>query len=105
MLKLLAIFAALMMLVTPGEAAPKKALIIDGQNNHAWQDTTPVLKSLLEQTKLFTVDVATSPAKGADMSGFKPDFAAYDVVVLNYNGDPWAAATKEVFEKYVSGGG
>ena len=105
MFKHIATFAAGLLLLVPGQAAPKKALIVDGQNNHAWKDTTPVLKRLLEETKLFTVDVATSPAKGADMSGFKPDFAAYSVVVLNYNGDPWAAETKEAFEKYVRGGG
>ncbi len=87
-------------------AAPRmKALIVDGQNNHNWQQTTPVLKKLLEETKLFQVEVATSPAKGADMSGFKPNFAAYRVVISNYNGDPWAAATKEAFEKFVREGG
>jgi uncharacterized protein len=105
MLKQIAVFAAGLLLALPGQAAPKKALIVDGQNNHAWKETTPVLKRLLEETKLFTVDVATSPAKGADMSGFKPDFAGYSVVVLNYNGDPWAADTKAAFEKYVRGGG
>ena len=105
MLKHIAAFAAGLLLAMPGQAAPKKALLVDGQNNHAWKETTPVLKKLLEETKLFTVDVATSPAKGADMSGFKPDFAAYDVVVLNYNGDSWAAATNEAFEKYVRAGG
>src|SRR5438445_12677975 len=79
-------------------AAPKmKVLIVDGQNNHKWQETTPVLKRLLEETKLFEVDVATSPAQGQDMSGFKPNFAAYQVVVSNYNGDPWTPATKEAF--------
>ena len=87
-------------------AAPKyKALIIDGQNNHAWRETTPLLRSALESSGLFTVDVATSPAADSDLSGFKPDFAAYDVVVSNYNGGPWAPATKAAFEKYVSGGG
>src|SRR5205085_6669109 len=70
-----------------------------------WKETTPVLKKLLEETKLFAVDVATSPEKGMDMGAFKPDFAAYDIIVLNYNGDPWATATKEAFEKYVRGGG
>ena len=60
-------------------AAPIKALIVDGQNNpsHNWKETTPILKKLLEETGLFTVDVATSPDKGQDMSGFQPDFAAY----------------------------
>jgi type 1 glutamine amidotransferase len=38
-----------------------KALIVDGQNNHAWQSTTPVLKWVLEQSGRFTVDIATAP--------------------------------------------
>ncbi|MCR4410816.1 MAG: hypothetical protein NUV77_00150, partial [Thermoguttaceae bacterium] len=49
-------------------AAPYKALIVDGQNGHNWKETTPVLKKLLEETKLFSVDVATSPPRKADMS-------------------------------------
>jgi uncharacterized protein len=40
---------------------PIKVLIVDGQNNHNWRGTTPVLKAALEETKLFTVDVATAP--------------------------------------------
>lgn len=95
-----------LLLVSTIFGAPKmKLLIVDGQNNHKWQETTPVLKRLLEETKLFDVDVATSPAHGQDMTGFKPNFAAYQVVVSNYNGDPWAPATKEAFEKFVASGG
>ncbi len=86
-------------------AAPQKALIVDGQNGHDWKGTTPVLKKLLEETGLFTVDVATSPAKGQDMSGFKPDFAAYNLVVMNYQGDPWPEATKKALVDFVHGGG
>ncbi len=86
-------------------AAPMQALIVDGQNNHNWQETTPILKEQLEETGLFEVDVVTSPPKGGDMSEFKPDFAAYDVVVSNYNGDPWPEATKQALVDYVSGGG
>ena len=88
-----------------GSAAAVKVLIVDGQNNHAWRETTPVLKKILEDSGRFTVAVATSPPHGADMSGFRPDFAAYDVVVSNYNGDPWPAETKAAFEKYIRGGG
>ncbi len=88
-----------------GAAGARKALIIDGQNNHAWRETTPVLKRILEETGLFQVSVATTPPKGGDMSVFKPDFAAYDVIVLNYNGDSWAADTKAAFDKYVREGG
>ena len=86
-------------------AAPLKVLLIDGQNNHAWQQTTPELKKILEENGLATVEIATSPAKGQDLSGFKPDFAAYQVVVSNYNGALWAPETQDAFEKYVNGGG
>ena len=86
-------------------AAPMKALIVDGQNAHNWKETTPILKKLLEETGLFTVDVATSPAKGQDMSGFRPDFAAYKLVVLNYQGDDWPEATQKAFVDYVANGG
>ena len=88
-----------------GQAAPLKALIVDGQNNHAWQTTTPVLKKLLQESGLFTVEVATSPAKDGDMSGFRPDFAAYSVVILNYNGDSWSNGAKQNFETYMRNGG
>ncbi len=86
-------------------AEPMKALIVDGQNNHDWKGTTPVLKKILEQTGLFAVDVATTPSAGKDMSGFKPDFAAYKVVVMNYTGDAWPKETQAALEKYVSSGG
>ena len=86
-------------------APPLRALIVDGQNNHNWKETTPILKRLLEETGLFKVDVATSPGRGQDMSGFKPEFAAYDVVLSNYNGADWPETTRKALEEYVSGGG
>lgn len=102
----LASFALLVALPMVSAAEAKlKALIVDGQNNHNWQATTPVLRQHLEDSGRFTVDVATSPPKGQDLSGFEPNFAAYDVVVLNYNGEPWSAAAKAAFEKYVRDGG
>ena len=95
-----------MLMASLAFSAPSvKVLIVDGQNNHQWQQTTPVLKKLLEDTGLFQVDVATAPPKGGDQTKFKPDFAAYKVVVSNYNGEPWAPETKAAFEKYVAGGG
>jgi uncharacterized protein len=98
-------FGLLVAMAAAAVAAPLKALIVDGQNNHKWQETTPVLKRLLEETSLFSADVATTPAKGQDMSGFKPDFAAYNVVVMNYTGDDWPEAAKKALEQYVAGGG
>ena len=48
-------------------AAPNRlsVLIIDGQNNHAWATTTPLLKRILEDTGRFTVDVSTTPPSKA----------------------------------------
>jgi uncharacterized protein len=90
----------------PTDAGEKlRALIVDGQNNHEWKTTTPLLKRALESSRRFTVDVATSPPAGKDMSGFRPRFADYDVVVSNYNGDRWPKETEADFEKYVAGGG
>lgn len=86
-------------------APPLKALIVDGQNNHAWKETTPVLKRLLEESGRFTVDVATAPAKGQNMTEFQPDFSKYAVVVSNYNGEPWSSQTQAAFEKYIRDGG
>jgi uncharacterized protein len=86
-------------------AAPIKVLIVDGQNNHDWKGTTPWLKKQLEDTGKFTVDTATTPPAKGDMSQFKPDFYKYDVVVSNYNGDPWSDATKAAFETFMKNGG
>ncbi len=85
--------------------SPIKALIVDGQNNHDWKKTTPILKAALESSGLFVVDVATSPGNGKKLDDFKPDFANYGVVVSNYNGEDWPAATRKAFEVYVKGGG
>lgn len=97
--------AALILAQAALAAPPIPALIVDGQNNHHWQETTPVLKHLLEETGLFDVAVATTPPQGADMSPFHPDFSKYRVVVLNYNGEPWAKPAQAAFDAYVRGGG
>jgi len=87
------------------EAASMKVLIIDGQNNHDWKTTTPLFKQILEETGLFTVDVATSPPAKGDMKTFNPNFSAYRVIVSNYNGEPWSKETEEALVAYVRGGG
>jgi len=100
-------FSVLLLLIAAGllPGQPIRALIIDGQNNHDWKSTTPVLKRQLEETGRFAVDVVTTPPKGSDMSGFQPDFSKYGVIVSNYNGDPWPAEVNAAFEKFVRQGG
>lgn len=93
--------------ISAGAADEKiKVLVIDGQNNHNWQQTTPVLKKILEDTGKFAVDVATSPAKGKkeEMAKFRPELAKYQVVVSNYNGEPWGKDLNDDFEKLLKDG-
>lgn len=105
MLRSLVYSGALLSCVCCGAAEPSlKALIVDGQNNHDWKATTPLLKKHLEASRLFAVDVATSPPDG-DLSGFEPNFAGYDVIVSNYNGASWSQQTQRSFEKYMREGG
>jgi type 1 glutamine amidotransferase len=90
---------------SPTSKAPNRALIITGQNNHEWKGSTPALKQILENSGLFSAEIAQSPAAKADMSTFKPNFSKYQLVVLDYNGEAWPAETQKAFESYVSGGG
>jgi type 1 glutamine amidotransferase len=98
---LLAGLSALCM--TLAQAAPIKVLLIDGQNNHDWKSTSPILVKQLKDAGIFTVDTATAPASGVET--FKPKFSDYQVVVSNYNGESWSDETKKDFEKFVKNGG
>jgi len=82
-----------------------KALIITGQNNHGWQTSSSIIEQAFDQSKLFTANLSVSPPKGADMKDFKPEFKKYDVICLDYNGDPWPEKTQKKFEKFVRKGG
>ncbi|PQO44483.1 ThuA domain-containing protein [Blastopirellula marina] len=81
-----------------------KALIVDGQNNHGiWPKTTQMMKSYLQESGKFEVEVATTGANST--KGFDPKFAEYDVVISNYNGQPWPKETQAAFVDYVKNGG
>jgi hypothetical protein len=85
--------------------ATYRTLIVTGQNNHLWKSSSPVLKTILDETGLFSCVIDSTPPKGGDMTKFKPNFSRYKLVVLDYNGDSWSEKTKAAFLKYVSDGG
>jgi uncharacterized protein len=95
-------------LISTSSADEKKlrVLLIDGQNNHQWQKTTPILQKHLEACGKFTVTVATSPAKGMKdaMKDFKPSLEKIDVVVSNYNGESWSKELNSAIESGVKSG-
>ena len=84
---------------------PIRALIVTGQNNHNWPVSHRALQAILQNSGLFAVDLAVSPPQGGDMDAFDPDFSAYRVVILDYNGDRWSASTERRFLDYVRDGG
>lgn len=103
------VMLAVVGVVTPVVAAERlNLLIIDGQNNHTWQEMTPLMKAELERTGRFTVDVATTPpqsAPQADWQNFQPDFSKYAVVLSNYNGQAWPESVQAGLLKFVGNGG
>jgi type 1 glutamine amidotransferase len=146
MTKTLRLAAALALLVPAGmtlraedakEQKKIRVLLIDGQNNHNWKATTPIMKKELEDCGRFTVEVATTPAqlraparpKDANdekaqakykdelakynealpvykegMAKFRPDLTKYDVVLSNYNGDPWSPEFQKDLEEALKAG-
>lgn len=95
----------------PADRARVSVLIIDGVSNHNWRLNTALLRGILEPTGLFEVEVSTSPPPGDALGweSWRPNFAAYDVVIQTYNdihgGPPWPAQVQEDFEAYVRNGG
>ena len=95
------LFPILALLVAlPVSAADKiNVVILDGQNNHDWKKTTPVLKKHLEDTGLFNVTVATTPERGKPvLAQFNTDLTRYDVLVSNYPGDPWPMVFNDLLD-------
>lgn len=91
-----------------------KTLIVDGHSNHKWEITTPILRKILEASQRFTVAVATAPQDLGELPNFKPDFSAFDVVMLNYNSDGsvlrrpdrnWGEPTQRALEDFLKNGG
>ncbi|MEM6689999.1 MAG: family 16 glycoside hydrolase [Planctomycetota bacterium] len=101
------------------EKEKHRVLIVDGQNPyHPWQDSTPFMKRLLENTGHYSVDVATVPQKPAEqitdkrypadasrMDEYNPQFGEYDAVLSNYSGPDWNNETRQRFVDFVTSGG
>jgi hypothetical protein len=76
---LLALLATTAFAGTSG-AAPRRALVLSGQNNHDWRATSAAVKAALDASGAVTADVTESPQTlTADA------LAPYDVLVGNWN--------------------
>ena len=105
------ILTALFLCVAAAVAAPPiRVMLLDGEQAgpyHNWQETSPYLKRMLDDTGIFQTDVITAPPRGGDFTNFKPDWSKYQVIVVNYDApdERWSDDLKASFEKYVRDGG
>jgi len=76
-----------------------RALIISGRNNHDWRATTPLLRRQLIDTGRFDVRVNEEPSGMTAQT-----LAAYDVLILDYNGPRWGETAERAVEEFVKGG-
>jgi type 1 glutamine amidotransferase len=77
----------------------RRVLIFSGFNNHDWRSTTPFLRRALEQTRRFDVRVEEDPAGTGAAT-----LAAYDAVLLDYNGPRLGSATEDALAAFVRSG-
>lgn len=125
------LFSLSLLALAASADAKLKALIIDGQNNHAvWPKSTIMMKQYLEESGLFDVDIdrprftwkgeregtwlpLAGLGKTEDLeepkqdSDFNPSFADYDVVISNFgnNAADWPDETQRALEAYMRNGG
>jgi type 1 glutamine amidotransferase len=84
---------------------PLRILLLTGQNNHAWQETTPVLQDIYEKTAKCKVAVLTDPLQLAAR------LDSCDVLVSNWNNwpevnsRPWGAENEKAFLSFLKKGG
>jgi len=76
-----------------------RVLILSGRNNHDWRTTTPFLRKTLVESGRFDVRVEEEP-----MGITQATLAAYDVLVLDYDGPRWGATTEKAVEDFVKSG-
>src|ERR1700756_2118406 len=117
---LLAIFCTcLLPALAKNRSGKIRVLILDGFSNHDWKQSTLLLRAILDEAGGFDVKVSTMPPeRSAAWAMWRPDFAAYDVVIqtCNDNGGngelagvkdlpEWPEAVKKEFVEYVRNGG
>lgn len=84
---------------------PINILLLSGRNNHEWQQTTPFLENMFQQTGNFKTKITNQP----DTLKFA-DFEKFDVVLNNWNSWPendlrWPSETENALLQFIKNGG
>jgi len=84
----------------PGEP-PIRALILTGQSDpaHDWRETTLMLRRILDHAGRFSVRVNEEP-RGLTAE----TLAAFDLLVINYNGPRFGAEAEKAIESFLASG-
>ena len=84
---------------------PLRILILSGNNNHDWQNTTPLIRETLMRNLNCKIDITERPDTLHDSM-----LKSYDVLVSNWNAWPelnhlWNPAAKQALENFMMQGG
>ena len=82
-----------------------RLLLLSGKNNHDWQQTTPALQGIFNQSNLFSVSVTERPDT-LSVQSLKP----FELIVSNWNAFPeksrqWPTETENAIVSFVKNGG
>ncbi|MEI7729613.1 MAG: HEAT repeat domain-containing protein [Verrucomicrobiota bacterium] len=98
--------AMLLPVCLPAAQPPVRVLILTGQNNHDWKQTTPKLKGILVACGRFEVDITETPEATDGAT-----FSKYDVLLSNWNAfgtgqkTDWPPKMREDLLNFVRRGG
>jgi len=84
---------------------PVRILILSGNNNHDWQQTTPLIRETIMRNMNCTIDITERPDTIHALM-----LKSYDVIVSNWNAWPelnglWNPDAKQAFEDFMKKGG
>ena len=82
-----------------------KTLIITGRGEINRMISSDAIKQILDETGMFSSTILDTPPAGEDMSGFRPEFSKYKLVVVDYEGESWPEKTSAALQEYIKNGG
>ena len=111
-LKTVALFFFSQIAFAQSDSGKINVLIIDGFSNHDWKQTSFLIKSILEESDLFKIDISTAPSEpeSSEWEQWRPNFKEYDVVIQNTNNIHnrkfrWPEEVEKDLEEYLELGG
>jgi len=102
---ILLLFPVFISVLSGCQTKAENVLILSGRNNHNWQETTPMIQSILEGSGRFKVTVTNEPETLDPGS-----LSQYQVILSNWNtwpdvtGHRWRADLEKAFLDFVAGG-